>query len=56
MTHPEARALTEAGYMPLREYLEMCEREGWATDLRQGAEDAMTKRNRTRTITKRAEI
>ena len=29
MTHAMARALCEAGYMPLVDYIAMCEREGW---------------------------
>lgn len=29
MTHTMARALCEAGYMPLTEYLRLCELNGW---------------------------
>lgn len=29
MTQAEARALTEAGYMPLSEYLRLCKENGW---------------------------
>lgn len=32
MTQDMARALTEAGYMPLPDYLAMCEANGWAPD------------------------
>lgn len=31
MTHATARALCEAGYMPLPVYLEMCRENGWVT-------------------------
>jgi hypothetical protein len=27
--HEDARALTEAGYMPLEEYLRLCRESGW---------------------------
>lgn len=29
MTHEVARALCEAGYMPLVEYIRLCELHGW---------------------------
>lgn len=31
MTQEMARALTEAGYMPLPEYIRLCEENGWVT-------------------------
>lgn len=30
MTHEVARALCDAGYMPLSEYLRLCEEYGWS--------------------------
>lgn len=29
MTREDARALCEAGYMTVKEYLELCEKNGW---------------------------
>jgi len=32
LTHAEARALCDAGYMPLATYLRLCDRNGWPKD------------------------
>lgn len=32
LSQEEARALCDAGYMPLRVYIELCERKGWPKD------------------------
>lgn len=31
MTHEMARALCEAGYMSVKDYIALCEKNGWAT-------------------------
>lgn len=31
MTHDMARALTDAGYLTVAEYLRLCEENGWTT-------------------------
>ncbi len=33
MTQAIARALAEAGYLPLRDYLDMCRRHGWTPQI-----------------------